>query len=83
MDCSILFLRDADGRMSHGDVVGVVVIDRSGEIVACTDSQSCLEQQANRVLAKGVMDDTSVTDILQLEQSLKDEGVGAFKVGQR
>jgi isoaspartyl peptidase/L-asparaginase-like protein (Ntn-hydrolase superfamily) len=42
MDCSILVLRDADGRMSDSDVVGVVVIDRSGEIVACTDSQSCL-----------------------------------------
>jgi hypothetical protein len=42
-----------------------------------------VECQADRVLAKGVMGDTSVTDILQLEQSLKDEGVGAFKVGQR
>jgi hypothetical protein len=60
----------------------VFVIDKTGEAVACIDPFSQLIPELTDQ-AKGDVNDVSTAEILKLEQSIKGDGVGAFKLGQR
>jgi hypothetical protein len=81
MDCVVSVMPMLMYRIGGNDVVGVFVIDKTGEVVACKHSHFWAEAYE---LAKGDVNDVSTTQVLQLEQSFKgDEGTGAFKLGQR
>jgi hypothetical protein len=81
MDCIVSVMPMLMYRIGGNDVVGVFVIDKTGEVVACKHPHFWVEAYE---LAKGDVNDVSTTQVLQLEQSFKgDEGTGAFKLGQR
>jgi hypothetical protein len=68
-------------RIGGNDIVGVIVIDKTGEVIACNVPTRALSLMN---LAKGDVSQLSAVEVLQLERSIKgDESAGAFKIGQR
>ena len=66
-------------RIDGNDVLGVLVFDKSREIVAGPSNLG----SGLMIVVKGDVANISATDILKMEQSLKsDNDVGAFRLRQ-